>query len=73
MDFPSLKFLFCYFSQGFHNYGPIHLDKAVEFMVRTIHKYPYDKLFSQPFALRDINDAVAMTLKQTYHRVCIKP
>lgn len=62
-----------FFSQGFHNYGPQHLDKAVAFLAQTIHKYPYGELFSMPYALKDFNDAVAMTMKQTYHRVCIEP
>ncbi|KAK3733252.1 hypothetical protein QZH41_011094 [Actinostola sp. cb2023] len=63
----------CLTIQGFHNYGPSHLDKAVVFLARTVHKYPYDELFSPPYALKDIDDAVAMAIKQTYHRVCFEP
>ena len=58
---------------GFHNYGPQHLNMAVDFLSRTMDKYPYNELVSPPFDLHQMDDAVDLALKKKYLRVCVVP
>ena len=51
----------------------MHLDEAVEFMSKTIDKYPYSTLVSPSYKLSDFNDAVEEAMKQSYLRVAIGP
>ncbi|MEZ4659965.1 MAG: zinc-binding dehydrogenase [Caldilineaceae bacterium] len=58
---------------GIHNYAPQHLDEAVAFLTRTQHRYPYADLVSPPFALGDLNEAVAAAQQGMWHRVSVRP
>ncbi len=63
--------VFCF--KGIHNYGPRHLEQAVEFLSNTVDKYPYDELVSPSFDLDQINEAVELALSKKYLRVCVEP
>ena len=58
---------------GIHNYGPRHLEQAVQFLSDTIDKYPYHELVSQPFDLPELEEAVKLALTKKYLRVCVEP
>lgn len=58
---------------GIHNYGPKHLDEAVDFLSKTCNKYPYEELFSPPFKLTDFEAALELSKQQTFYRVCMEP
>ena len=58
---------------GIHNYGPRHLEQAVEFLSNTVDKYPYDELVSPSFDLDQMNEAVELALSKKYLRVCVEP
>lgn len=60
--------------KGIHNYTPKHLDDALEFLIRTIERYPYDELISpHAYPLQHIERALNETKKQLYHRSCLDP
>ena len=61
-----------YFS-GIHNYAGCHLKEAVEFITQTANKFPYDRLVSNEYALRDLPEAVQFAFTQKYLRVAVKP
>ncbi|XP_028410406.1 uncharacterized protein LOC114533030 [Dendronephthya gigantea] len=63
----------CLTIRGIHNYGPRHLEQAVDFLSDTVDKYPYDELVSPSFDLDQINEAVKLALSKKYLRVCVEP
>ncbi|CAB4001770.1 alcohol dehydrogenase [Paramuricea clavata] len=63
----------CLTFRGIHNYGPRHLEQAVEFLSNTVDKYPYDELVSPSFDLDQMNEAVELALSKKYLRVCVEP
>ena len=42
---------------GMLQYEPRHLKQSVDFVVGTMHKYPYQKLMAYEFPLTEINRA----------------
>lgn len=58
---------------GVHNYAPCHLDEALDFLTRTVQKYPYEELVSPLYKLKDIHKAVEAAKEQKYFRVCVEP
>ena len=58
---------------GVHNYSSVHLDEAVEFMSRTIDKYPYSILVGPTYKLSEFDDAIEEAMKQSYLRVVVEP
>lgn len=63
----------CLTLYGVHNYAPEHLDKAIQFLEKTISQYPYDKLVSPPYPLEKLDDAFAEAQQQQWCRVAVKP
>ena len=58
---------------GVHNYASNHLKEAIDFITQTADKYPYDRLVSENFSLRDLPDAVQVATNRKYYRVAIVP
>ena len=63
----------CLTFRGVHNYGPRHLEQAVDFLSSTVDKYPYDELVSSSFGLDQVNEAVELALTKKFLRVCVEP
>jgi threonine dehydrogenase-like Zn-dependent dehydrogenase len=64
----------CLTIKGVHNYNEKHLDQAVDFLYRTIDKYPFKDLVSpNVFELVDLPKAIEEAQLKTYPRVCVKP
>lgn len=64
----------CLTIKGVHNYDARHLDKAVEFLKNTWHKYPYNELISPKiFKLEEFPEAVDEAKLKNYTRICIEP
>ncbi len=64
----------CLTFKGIHNYAAKHLDKSVEFLERTLNKYPYEKLVSpQIYSLTDLPNAIEEAKLKYYPRVCVRP
>lgn len=61
----------CLTLQGVHNYGPCHLDRALEFLERTAGRYPYETLVSPPFKLEDLEAALETALSLKWLRVAV--
>ena len=56
-----------------HNYSSVHLDAAVDFISKTVDKYPYSILIGPSYRLSQFDDAVEEAMKQSYLRVVIEP
>jgi threonine dehydrogenase-like Zn-dependent dehydrogenase len=64
----------CLTFKGVHNYEPLHLEKSVEFLKRTINLYPYNELVaSKIYGLDELNKALIKAKEKVYPRVCIIP
>jgi hypothetical protein len=63
----------CLTIRGVHNYRPEHLAKALSFLTRSGHRYPYRKLVGQVFSLTEINAAISMAATERYVRVAVRP
>jgi len=62
----------CATIHGTHNYGPSHLDQALQFLSATIEKYNFQDLISEPYMLEDMDKAFDAASKQKWLRVCVK-
>ena len=58
---------------GVHNYHPMDLKTALDFLVTHNKDIPFDQLVEKSFPLADINDAVEFALSHKPIRVMIKP
>ena len=58
---------------GIHNYAPRHLDQAVQFLEKTIHKYPYEEVMGPVYGLSDLPCAMEVAMGKQFSRVLIKP
>lgn len=58
---------------GIHNYAPRHLDQAVDFLEKTIDKYPYEEVMGPTYDLSDLSAAMALAVEKVYSRVLVKP
>ncbi|CAF1176197.1 unnamed protein product [Rotaria sordida] len=63
----------CLMIKGIHNYAPRHLDQAVDFLVKTIDKYPYEEVVGPTYDLSDLQNAIKIATEKTYARVLVKP
>ena len=63
----------CLTIRGVHNYSPRHLDEALSFLVRTIDRYPYSSLVSDPLPLAELDRAFALAETRQHFRVAIDP
>ncbi|CAF2794460.1 unnamed protein product [Rotaria sp. Silwood2] len=63
----------CLMIKGIHNYAPRHLDQAVDFLVKTIEKYPYEEVMGPTYDLSDLPNAMKIAIEKTYTRVLVKP
>ena len=59
--------------KGIHNYAPRHLAEAVDFVHRTKDKYPFKKLVSHTFSLRDLDEAFKVSHERKAIRVSVIP
>jgi hypothetical protein len=64
-----LSFLY----KGIHNYAPRHLDQAVDFLEKTIMKYPYDEVIGPTYDLSDLSSAMKLAIEKVYSRILIRP
>ena len=58
---------------GIHNYQPIHLLQAVDFVSRYRLEFPFEELVSEYYSLDEINTAFAVAQSGKVIRVAIKP
>jgi len=68
----------CVTMRGSHNYAPIHLDQSIAFLSRMAAnhaktKYPFDKLVSPPYKLKELPTAVEAAESQRWPRVSVQP
>ena len=64
----------CLTIKGVHNYDKVHLDRAVDFLQKSINKFPFDKLVSpQTFLLKNLPNAIDEAISKKYPRVCVIP
>jgi len=63
----------CLTIKGIHNYAPRHLDQAVDFLEKTILKYPYEEVLGPTYDLADLSSAMKLAIEKVYSRVLIKP
>ncbi|CAF4764339.1 unnamed protein product, partial [Rotaria sp. Silwood1] len=63
----------CLTIKGIHNYAPRHLDHAVQFLEKTIKKYPYEEVIGPTYDLSDLSRAMQIAIEKRYGRVLVKP
>ncbi|UJR10424.1 hypothetical protein I4U23_014628 [Adineta vaga] len=63
----------CLTIKGIHNYAPRHLDQAVDFLEKTINKYPYDEVMGPTYDLSDLSSAMKLAIEKVYSRVLVQP
>jgi len=63
----------CLTIKGIHNYAPRHLDQAVDFLEKTIMKYPYEEVIGPTYDLSDLSCAMKIAKEKVYSRILIKP
>lgn len=59
--------------RGICNYTAEHLKQVVDFLSRTIERYPYEELVSNPFPFSNINDAIKRAYLEQPRRIVIQP
>ncbi|CAF1531350.1 unnamed protein product [Adineta steineri] len=62
----------CLTIKGIHNYAPRHLDQAVDFLEKTINKYPYEEVMGPTYDLSDLLGATKLAMEKVYSRVLVK-
>lgn len=45
----------------------------MDFLERTIHKYPYEEVIGPTYNLSDLSSAMKMAIQKIYSRVLIRP
>jgi len=63
----------CLMIKGIHNYAPCHLDQAVDFLEKTIAKYPYEEVMGPTYDLSDLPCAMKTAIEKVYCRILVKP
>ncbi|CAF4105106.1 unnamed protein product, partial [Rotaria magnacalcarata] len=63
----------CLTIKGIHNYAPRHLDQAVDFLLKTIDKYPYEEVMGPTYNLSDLPNAMKVAMEKIHARVLVKP
>lgn len=69
----SLRIIVILLHAGVHNYASRHLDRAVEFLAKTIGKYPYEEVMGPTYDLSDLPEAMRVAVNKQYSRILIKP
>lgn len=59
--------------RGVYNYASGDLAGAIAFLSATLDRYPFQSLVAPPFALSQINEAIALAGTGGYHRIAIAP
>ena len=62
----------CLTLYGIHNYGPEHLEQAVQFLGQTVDTYPYESLVSAPVPLQQLAQGIELAKTQQWSRVSIQ-
>ncbi|MDX1930125.1 MAG: zinc-binding dehydrogenase [Pirellulaceae bacterium] len=63
----------CLSIRGVHNYAPIDLVTAIQFLSGAGQKYPFAPLIARHFTLEEINDAVEYAIAERPVRVAVYP
>jgi threonine dehydrogenase-like Zn-dependent dehydrogenase len=64
----------CLTIKGIHNYEAKHLERAVEFLHKTLNKYPYSQLISPNiFKFHDFTAAIEEAKLKKYPRIALQP
>lgn len=63
----------CINIRGVYNYHGEHLDKSVDFLMRTMDKYPFESLVGKIYPLSALDEAVEAAKTGEHVRVGIKP
>ncbi|MGA2751689.1 MAG: zinc-binding dehydrogenase [Verrucomicrobiota bacterium] len=63
----------CLTIQGTHNYAPVHLGAAVEFLKCRGRSLPWERLVSPPFPLESLELALTLARSGNWPRVAIRP
>ncbi len=63
----------CLSLQGTHNYGPRHLEQAIEFLANNQEEFPFASLTSPAYSLDNLNEAIEIAFEQKWPRVSIFP
>ncbi|MFC4991915.1 zinc-binding dehydrogenase [Rubritalea tangerina] len=63
----------CFTVIGVHNYTATHLSKAIKFLEKHLHQYPWSTLVSPPMPLSNIDAAFALSQQHMWHRVAVRP
>jgi putative phosphonate catabolism associated alcohol dehydrogenase len=58
---------------GIHNYAPSDLREAVDFLKRTVDRFPYERLMSPPMPLEDLDLAAARARDREFMRITLGP
>lgn len=62
-----------FFSIGIHNYASRHLDQAVQFLEKTLTKYPYEEVMGPTYDLSDLPAAMNAAIEKRFGRILVKP
>ncbi len=62
----------CLTVYGIHNYGPEHLEQAVQFLDQTVDTYPYESLVSAPVSLQQLAQGIELAKTQQWSRVSVQ-
>ncbi|XP_076333374.1 L-threonine 3-dehydrogenase-like [Tachypleus tridentatus] len=63
----------CFTVKGVHNYSPNHLEDAINFLARTVDKFPYHELVGPQFSLQNFHQAIAVARTRRFYRIAINP
>jgi alcohol dehydrogenase len=61
----------CLSLHGVHNYAPLHLQQAVEFLAAHGERFPFAQLVERCISLEDVNEAFAFAEKERPIRVAV--
>lgn len=59
--------------RGVHNYAPVDLSEAVQFLEEAHTRYPLETLVSRNFTLSEAEQAVQHAIRERPHRVAVLP
>ena len=64
----------CLTIKGVHNYDKVHLDRAVDFLQKSINKFPFEELISPNiYSLSNLPSAIDDAKLKDFTRVCVIP
>lgn len=59
---------------GIHNYQDRHLEYAVKFLTRSLHKFPFEYVLApRKFTLDELPQAIEYAKEKHFPRVCVRP